>query len=58
MKEQVQKYNLPLKSGMEVKAISKTGDIFEIAANISEEIKTKSMIIATGKKSEKIECSG
>ena len=30
MKEQVQKYNLPLKSGMEVKAISKTGDILKL----------------------------
>ena len=41
MKEQVQKYGLPLKSGIEVKAISKTGDIFEIATNISDEIKAK-----------------
>ena len=58
MKEQVQKYNLPLKSGMEVKAISKTGDIFEIAANISEEIKTKSVIIATGKNPRRLNVPG
>ena len=38
------------------KSISKTGDSFEITINASDEIKAKSVIVATGK-SEKIECS-
>ena len=58
MKEQVQKYGLPLKSGIEVKAISKTGDIFEIATNISDEIKAKSVIIATGKNPRRLNVPG
>ena len=58
IKEQVQKYGLPIKSGTEVKSISKTDDIFEIASNISDEIKTKSIIIATGKNPRRLNISG
>ena len=58
MKEQVLKYGLPLKSGTEVKSISKTGDIFEIVANISDEIKAKSVIIATGKNPRRLNVPG
>ena len=58
MKEQVLKYGLPLKSGTEVKSISKIGDIFEIVANISDEIKAKSVIIATGKNPRRLNVPG
>ena len=58
IKEQVQKYGLPIKSGAEVKSISKTDDIFEIAVNISDEIKAKSIIIATGKNPRRLNVSG
>ena len=58
MKEQVQKYGLSIRSGVEVKAISKVGDIFEIATNISDEIKAKSVIIATGKNPRKLNVPG
>ena len=58
IKEQVQKYGLPIKSGTEVKSISKTDDIFEIASNISDEIKAKSVIIATGKNPRRLNISG
>lgn len=58
IKEQVQKYGLPIKSGVEVKSISKTGEIFEIATNISDEIKTKSVIIATGKNPRRLNIPG
>ena len=58
IKEQVQKYGLPIKSGVEVKSISKTDDIFEIAANIPDEIKAKSVIIATGKNPRRLNISG
>lgn len=58
MKEQVLKYGLPIKSGVEVKSISKTEDIFEIATNASDEIKAKSVIIATGKNPRKLNIPG
>ena len=58
IKEQVLKYGLPLKSGTEVKSISKTDDIFEIATNISDEIKAKSVIIATGKNPRRLNIPG
>lgn len=58
MKKQIQKYELPLMSGVEVKSISKTNDIFEIAANITDEIKTKSVIIATGKNPRRLNIPG
>ena len=58
IKEQVKKYGLPIKSGYEVKSISKTDDIFEIAVNISDEIKAKSIIIATGKNPRRLNVSG
>ena len=58
MKEQVQKYGLPIKSGTEVKSISKTGDIFEIATNMPDEIKAKSVIIATGKNPRRLNVPG
>lgn len=58
MKKQIQKYELPLMSGVEVKSISKTNDIFEIAANITDEIKTKSVIIATGKNPRRLNVPG
>lgn len=58
MKEQFQKYGLPIKSGYEVKSISKTGDIFEIATNISDGIMTKSVIIATGKNPRRLNVPG
>jgi len=58
MKEQVQKYGLPIKSGMEVKSISKIGDIFEISTNMPDEIKAKSVIIATGKNPRRLNVPG
>lgn len=58
MKKQVQKYGLPIKSGVEVKSISKSGDIFEIATNISDDIKAKSVIIATGKNPRRLNIPG
>ena len=58
IKEQVLKYGLPIKSGTEVKSILKNGDIFEIAANISDEIKAKSVIIATGKNPRRLNVPG
>lgn len=58
IKEQVLKYGLPLKSGVEVKSISKTGDVFEIAANMPGEIKAKSVIIATGKNPRRLNVLG
>lgn len=58
MKKQIQKYELPLMSDVEVKSISKTDDIFEIAANITDEIKTKSVIIATGKNPRRLNIPG
>lgn len=58
IKEQVQKYGLPLKSGVEVKSISKTDDIFEIETNTPEEIKAKSVIIATGKNPRRLNAPG
>lgn len=58
MKEQVQKYGLPIKSGVEVKSISKGGVFFEIAANITDKMKTKSVIIATGKNPRRLNIPG
>ena len=58
MKEQVQKYGLPIKSGTEVKSISKIGDIFEISTNMPDEIKAKSVIIATGKNPRRLNVPG
>lgn len=58
MKEQVQKYGLSIKPGVEVKSISKTEDIFEITVNMSEKIMAKSVIIATGKKHKKLSIPG
>lgn len=58
IKEQVQKYGLPIKSGIEVKSISKTDDIFEIATNTPDEIKAKSVIIATGKNPRRLNAPG
>ena len=49
---------MPIKSGAEVKSISKTDDIFEIAVNISDEIKAKSIIIATGKNPRRLNVPG
>jgi len=58
IKEQVLKYGLPIKSGMEVKSISKTGDIFEISTNMTDGIKAKSVIIATGKNPRRLSVPG
>ena len=58
MKEQVQKYGLPIKSGTEVKSISKNGDIFEISTNMPDEITAKSVIIATGKNPRRLNAPG
>lgn len=58
IKEQVQKYGLPLKSGIEVKSISKTGEIFEVKTNMTEEIKARSVIIATGKNPRRLNAPG
>lgn len=58
MKEQIQKYDLPIKSGIEVKSISKTDNFFEIITDTSDKIKTKSVIITTGKKHKKLSIPG
>lgn len=58
MKEQVQKYGLTIKSGMEVRSISKADGMFDIATNIADEIKAKSMIIATGKNPRRLNIPG
>ena len=41
-----------------MKSISKSGDIFEVTANTSEEIKAKSVIIATGKNPRRLNVPG
>ena len=58
MKKQVQNYGLQIKSGTEVKSISKIDDFFEIVTNTPDKIKTKSIIIATGKKHKKLSIPG
>src|SRR3989338_3485466 len=58
MKEQVQKYGLPVKSGTEVKSISETDGVFEISTNMPDEIKAKSVIIATGKNPRRLNVPG
>ena len=58
MKEQVQKYGLPIKSGTEVKSISKTGGVFEISTNANDKITAKSVIIATGKNPRRLNAPG
>src|SRR3989338_236461 len=57
-KEQVLKYGLPIKSGTEVKSISKTGGVFEISTNANDKITAKSVIIATGKNPRRLNAPG
>jgi len=58
IKEQVLKYGLPIKSGTEVKSISKTGGVFEISTNANDKITAKSVIIATGKNPRRLNAPG
>src|SRR3989337_48829 len=58
MKEQVQKYGLPIKSGTEVKSISKTDGGFEISPNANDKTTAKSLIIATGKNPRRLSVPG
>jgi len=58
MKEQVQKYGLPIKSGTEVKSISKTDGVFEISTNANNKITAKSVIISTGKNPRRLNVPG
>ncbi len=58
IKKQVLKYGLPIKSGVEVKSISKTDGVFKFSTNTNDKITAKSLIIATGKNPKRLNVPG
>lgn len=49
MREQVERYEVPIKTDMAVEKIEKEGDEFVISIKDGENIRTKTIIVATGK---------
>lgn len=58
IKDQVEKYKLPIMEGKEIDSLTKIGDIFEVKTKIGEKLSAKAIIIATGKNSRRLNVPG
>lgn len=58
MRAQSEKYGVPVREGVEVESIEKTGDNFLVKLKGGEKMEAKSVIIATGKSPNKLKIPG